>query len=138
MEALHTTARRGGVDHEAIWAPIGAVALLAARFFPFEGLSVGACPFRALTGLPCFSCGGTRAFMALTRLEIVDAVVMNPMAALLGTLAVAYVVHAMGVWLLGWHRWRPSVGDERARRALRFGAVAIILMNWTYLILVGR
>jgi hypothetical protein len=126
------------VDHEAIWGPLAILALLAARFFPFDLVSLGFCPWRALTGIPCPTCGGTRCMMELTRLDLPAALAMNPLVALAGLGAAAYAVHALGVWLLGWRRWRPSVSSPRAQRALRIGAVTALLLNWAYLILVGR
>lgn len=131
-------AAAGGVDHEAIWGPIGALALLAARFLPLDRLLLTPCPFHALTGLPCFSCGGTRSFMAFARLDLPHAIAMNPAAALLAAITAVYVVHALGVWVLGWHRWRPTLRSERSRRAVRVAAVAGLLLNWSYLIAVGR
>ncbi len=126
------------VDHEAIWGPLAILALLVARFFPFDLVSLGACPWRALTGIPCPTCGATRCIMELTRLDLGAALAMNPLAALVGLGAAVYAVHALGVWLLGWQRWRPSVSSSRVQRALRIGTVAALLLNWAYLILVGR
>ena len=138
MEALTSRARTGRVDHEAIWGPIGALALLAARFFPFDRLPLGACPFHALTGLPCFSCGGTRSFMALTRLDLLDAIALNPMAVALAAFTAVYTVHALGVWLAGWRRWGFTVPSPAFRRAIRIAVVAALALNWAWLILDGR
>jgi hypothetical protein len=123
------------VDHEAIWAPLAVLGFLIARFFPFELLNLGPCPWRFMTGVPCPTCGGTRAVMALSRLEVPAALELNPLVAAAGVAAAVYVVHALGVWLLGWRRWRPSVSSPRALMALRVGAVAALLLNWAYLVL---
>lgn len=129
---------RHPVDHEAIWGPLAILGLLVARFFPFDLVSLGACPWRALTGIPCPTCGATRCMMELTRLDLGAALAMNPLMALAGLGAAVYALHALGVWLLGWQRWRPSVSSPRAQRALRIGTVAALLLNWGYLILLGR
>ncbi|MGD8377477.1 MAG: DUF2752 domain-containing protein [Acidobacteriota bacterium] len=138
MDGTPAAASAGGVDHEAIWGPIGAVALLAARFLPLDRLPLTPCPLHALTGLPCLSCGGTRSFMAFARFDVPEAIAMNPLVAALAAITAVYVVHALGVWILGWRRWRPTLGSERSRRAVRVAAIAGLLLNWSYLIAVGR
>jgi hypothetical protein len=138
MDGAGTVTTAGGVDHEAIWGPIGALALLAARFLPLDRLPLTPCPFHALTGLPCFCCGGTRSFMAFARLDLPEAIAMNPLAAALAAITAVYAVHALGVWLLGWRRWRPTLRSEGARRRVRVAVVAGLLLNWGYLIAVGR
>jgi len=136
--ARDRSVRASAVDHELIWAPIATLILLAARFFPFEQFPIGWCPLLTVTGVPCLSCGGTRALMALTRLDLAAAFALNPLIAALGLAGVAYVVHALGVWLLGWRRWRPAMPSASARRALRIAVVVAIAINWGYLIVVGR
>ncbi len=140
METLQQPAgvREGRVDHEAIWAPIGAVILFAARFFPFDRFPLGACPFRALTGIPCLSCGGTRSLRAFTHLDLGEAFAMNPLVAALGWIAAAYLAHAVGVWVFGLPRWRPSIPSARWRNGLRLAAVSALVLNWTYLLAAGR
>lgn len=127
-----------GVDHEAIWAPIGSLALVAARLVPFDLIPVPPCLLRAVTGIPCPSCGGTRAFVALAHLDPLAALRMNPLVAAVGILAAVYVAHALGVWWLGWRRWRPRVDRPESRRLIRIAVVALLLLNWAYLIAVGR
>jgi len=124
--------------HEAIWAPIALVAFLAARFVPWEQLAFLVCPFHLLTGLPCLSCGGTRAFVALSHFDVAAALAMNPLAALMGMAGAAYVVHAAGVAMGGWPPWRPRVASASRRRAIRGAALAAVACNWAYLIAVGR
>ena len=124
--------------HEAIWAPIALLAFLAARFVPWNRLDFLVCPFHLLTGLPCLSCGGTRAFVALAHLDAASAFAMNPLAAAVGLAGAAYVVHATGVALGRWKPWRPRLASVPLRRALRGAALAAVAGNWAYLIAVGR
>lgn len=50
------------------------------------------CPVRAVVGIDCPGCGGTRALMALARGDIRQAARENAAAVLAGTVAVGYVV----------------------------------------------
>jgi hypothetical protein len=127
-----------GVHHEAIWGPLAILGLLAARFFPFDLISLGACPWRALSGVPCPTCGGTRALMELTRLDVAGALQMNPLVALAGLAAAVYAVHALGVLLLGRRRWRPDISSPQVLPMVRVGVVAALLLNWAYLMVAGR
>jgi uncharacterized protein DUF2752 len=133
---LSVTSR--SAPHEAIWAPIALAAFVAARFLPWDRLDFLVCPFHLLTGLPCLSCGGTRAFIALAHLDPATALAMNPLAAAIGIAGAAYVLHAVGVGLGAWRPWRPRLASERHRRAARAATVAAIALNWAYLIAVGR
>lgn len=66
-----------------------------------------ACPFRAVTGLDCPGCGGTRALFALTRGDVALALDHN----LVTTIALPVLVVAWALWLavrMGW-RQRPLV-----------------------------
>ena len=55
------------------------VLVLSAAYFQ---LPLG-CPFKAITGLPCPGCGGTRAFVALLHGQFMEAVMTNPLSVLL-------------------------------------------------------
>ena len=119
------------VVHEAIWAPIIVVAFAAARWFPFERVPLP-CPFRAITSLPCFTCGATRSMIALAQFDVVRALEMNPLVAIGGMLGIVYVLHSIRV-LFTKRPWRPEIP-----RIVRPGLIAAIAANWAYLVAVGR
>ena len=106
----------GEFDHEAIWGGLGLFMLLAARFFPFQKISLNICWFHRLTGLPCPSCGGTRAFAALTRGHFADGFRLNPLASIGFYLLLLYVSYC--AWTLLFQRPRLRLkgvsGRERA------------------------
>jgi hypothetical protein len=120
------------VVHEAIWAPLIASAFVAARFFPFEKISFLVCPFKAITSIPCLTCGGTRAMIALSRFDLLRAVEMNPLVTIAALCGALYVLHAIRV-LITQKPWRPAMP-----RMMRPGLIAAALLNWGYLIAVGR
>ena len=55
------------------------VLVLGAAYFQ---LPIG-CPFKAITGLPCPGCGGTRALIALLHGQVWTAITINPLSVLL-------------------------------------------------------
>lgn len=96
------------------------------------------CPFHAMTGLPCPTCGGTRALMALARLQWHEALVLNPLvtsaAVLWGPLMLAFALPARSA--------RRSPAEPALRlfgtSAGRLIFIAMIAANWAYLISAGR
>ena len=114
-------------------AGAGAAALLA-PLLPAIAPFVPACPFHALTGLPCPGCGATRAALALARGDLGGALAWNPLAALAligGVLACALAP----LWIAARGpvpRFAPAL-PARARLAL----VAALALNWAYLVVRG-
>jgi hypothetical protein len=122
--------------HEAIWGPLLAAGFLAARFYPFAEHPIIVCPFRTLTSIPCLTCGGTRAVMALVRFDFARAFEMNPLVALAACGAFLYLLHCLRV-LLTRTPWRPALPQLLSGR-MRPLLVAAVVVNWGYLIAVGR
>ena len=92
------------------------------------------CTFRTLTGIPCVSCGGTHAFQALSRGQIVKALHFNPLA----TTAVFGVAAWLLIILFQKREPHPPLSPTRRRRRNRcWGTVAVLILiaNWIYLIL---
>jgi hypothetical protein len=92
------------------------------------------CAFRALTGLPCPTCGTTRAALAVLRIDLGAAWAVNPLAtvAFLGFLAGGLVAP---VWV-----WAGGPLPRLSPRAWRVAAFVLLLAalaNWGYLLLSG-
>jgi hypothetical protein len=97
------------------------------------GAEVTLCRFRALTGLPCPTCGATRGAAALLRGDVGEAFAMNPLlmlvAAAVAVLLLARLVAGVGPAL----STRPGEG-----RWLFAGALLLVLLDWAYLVAAGR
>ncbi|HOX25114.1 MAG TPA: DUF2752 domain-containing protein [Candidatus Krumholzibacteria bacterium] len=94
----------------------------------------GPCPLRALSGLPCPTCGGTRALVALADGRLVAAVADNAL--------VTVAVLAVAAWSLGalaatvvpaWRR--RIVADAGDRRRLVVLGGGLIAAGWVWLLL---
>lgn len=113
----------------AFFAFTGQLARLAASLLP-------QCPFHALTGVPCPTCGTGRACIALAEGRFLDAILMNPLAVVGGALFLGYI----GGGLLAY--WRTGIFPEprfSGRRLfyLRVVMITLILTNWFYLYWTG-
>ena len=87
------------------------------------------CMWREITGVPCPTCGSTRAFFAASHGRIGEAFLLNP---LLGAAAAGG-----GAWLvlrLGFGRTLQLDLSTRGRRALWSAAAALLALNWGYVI----
>jgi hypothetical protein len=113
---------------------VATACLALSPFAPaFAGL-LPECPFRALTGLPCPTCGASRAALLLARFEPVEAFVRFPLAALGWTVLIAGGLAAGVAALLG--RGLPELPNRLSWPA-RIAVVAALLGNWVYLIATG-
>ncbi|HNW94116.1 MAG TPA: DUF2752 domain-containing protein [bacterium] len=91
------------------------------------------CLFRHYTGIPCPSCGATRACLCLLRGDVAGALAFNPGVVLGGVLLAAYLA-----W--GFARARRDSGHwPRGPHipAARWLALIAVLGNWWYVLTAG-
>jgi len=129
-------ARPGGVPVGAILAACGLVALGTIAVLHLDRLPFSLCVFKAVTGLPCMTCGTTRALARLARLDLGGALAMNPLVAL-GTLALLPWA-ATDLALLARGRTLSLELSPAAARMARIVAVTAVLANWAWLVAAGR
>jgi len=129
----------GAADREMIWGSVlGSAGVLGAGWLRL-GLPTPLCPFHALTGIPCPSCGTTRAAGCLLRGDFAGALEWNPLGTLLLGGALLYVAYAAIVSGFRLRRvgWCGGRGSGRLS-GLRLAAVLLLGLNWLYLITTGR
>ena len=127
----------GELDPELLWGSLGGAVLALVHSGLKPSLLGVPCLFKAMTRLPCPSCGMTRSWEALGRLEFPLAFRMHPLLAA-GYFALwLYVPYALGACLGLWPRVRilPSPGQSRL---LRLGAISAAALTWIFLIWDGR
>jgi hypothetical protein len=125
----------GGHDSELVWGSILLLAALLATAWLLSGIATPRCLLHAATGIPCPTCGMTRATWHLLRGEIGAAFLLNPLmtAALLG--APLYVGYAAVVVVGRLPRLRLEGLSKTEAKLVRFVAVGLLVANWIYLLL---
>lgn len=127
-------------DHERLWLSVGlagaALALLWQASGPSE-LPIFRCPFKTLTGYPCITCGGTRAFFALLHGAPLDALRFNPLVSIFLIACVFYGIYAAIVATFDLPRVRIT-WPARHATFLRATAWTVLAANWIFLIADGR
>ena len=100
--------------------------LLASRFLePPQALNV--CLFNLVTGLPCMTCGLTRAFHAISLGNLRDAMAYHPLSPFLYGLAISHLLVAV-LRLLGWRA--RLLRTPRPVRAMVAGTLGLLLFSW--------
>lgn len=119
----------------------GAAAVLsAALVFLAPGLLARAraalppCPVKALAGAPCPACGSGRALVALSRLDVAQALRLNPLFSAAALAFLAGGLAALALALAG----RGVPEPRTLPLALRVAAVLALAANWAFLLLDGR
>lgn len=112
------------------WLAAGAAASVVLALKGVPGL-IGGCPFHRALGLPCPTCGTTRALEALLAGRWLPALALNPLAAIALVLgAIALLIAPL--WVL--RGWPVPSAREPWPRSIRLGLLAIVLANWAYLV----
>ena len=88
------------------------------------------CVFRNVTGVPCPTCGSTRAALAAVQGRPFDAIVFNPFVTVAGALAIAWLVMRVGF------RRRIEIDLAPRHRTLVWIVLGVLFgANWVYVIL---
>ncbi len=122
------------LDHELIWLGVSVASLVGAWVWFRLALPLPGCPFHAITGLPCPTCGMTRALRSSFHRDWQTAAGFNPLAFLSYAGVVVYDVYAAIVLAFRLPRLRWDKISPRAGWMVRCGAIAAILGNWAWLI----
>ena len=117
--------------HLEVFAALFALSFLAARLLPLLAVPY-VCPFRALTGLPCATCGMTHAFVHLAHGEVSAALAASPLGAMLA--ACAWLLAAGDAVRLALAMPAPRLGAN-ASRVLVGAGLAALLANWAFLVI---
>jgi hypothetical protein len=126
--------RRAAVGILEVYAALAIGSFLVARFVPILELVHYPCPFLALTGLPCGTCGMTHAFVLLAHGDVAEALRWSPAGAVLA--AVGWTAACADVVRVAAGRSLPAVTPSLLRRASIAG-VAAFLVNWAWLMVRG-
>ena len=123
----------GRIEFGIIYGAIAMLALYAARF-PRIITFPSSCVFKRIAGIPCPTCGSTRAVLHLSHGEIIAALAFNPLTSSCFLAAVLYFLYSLITLAPGIPRVGIAFSDTE-KNALLAGAGALAMMNWLYLIL---
>lgn len=120
----------------ALLGALAALGLLAAGVFHVDRLGLTVCMLKGVTGIPCPTCGGTRALAHLAHFDIAGAFALNPLV----TLGFAAVIPWALADLVLLRRGRALDLELSGRGARWVGllAAAALALNWLYLLANGR
>jgi hypothetical protein len=134
-EAVNQRPSHAARRRQSVWLLLGLLAGIGAvRLAAQWGWLVPVCGFRALTGLPCPLCGGTRSLLAWSRLDFASALASNP---LLFVVCAGLGVGA-GLGFAGFGGWSPLAARARAclrQRWAKAALAAALALNWLYLLI---
>ena len=120
----------------AVFGAIGLAAAVAIRVLHLDRIPWTLCVFKGLFGLPCPTCGSTRALGRLSALDFAGALAMNPFTTLAAVVVAAWALADLALLPRG-----QALSVEASRPvafALRVGALVLFLANWVYLLAAGR
>ncbi len=133
---LRLRARTDSLPLGAIFLALGAVAALGVGVLHLDRLPFLFCAFHAVTGLPCLTCGATRALADLAQGDVRAAMAMNPLATLAAFAIVPWGLVDLALLTRG--RALALVVAPASARVLRAAGITAVLVNWAYLVAVGR
>jgi hypothetical protein len=132
MQVIKVKRRRGQIEFGIICGVIALLVLAAARFLPVLAMAPS-CAFKALTGLPCPTCGSTRSIVHLAHADLISAMSMNPLICTVFLAAVPVLLYCIVTLVFDRPRIRFTLSNEE-KNFFRICAFVIVLSNWLYLL----
>jgi hypothetical protein len=124
---------RNEVDHELLWFAVSLGGLVTAAAWIAFGLPWPVCWFHQLTSHPCATCGATRAAVAFFHGDMLGALRWNPLAFAVYVGIAAFDAYAFSFLAILAPRLRISFRATE-KKFLRGSAIAVLLLNWVYLL----
>ena len=124
----------GERDEELIWGTIISLSGFFAACWIWLGLPTLSCPFHVITGIPCPTCGITRAFSCLLNGDPRTAFLFNPLAVSILLGIAIYLVYAAVVVVVKMPRLRWNPMSRLQKAMIRASVISLVAMNWIYLI----
>ncbi len=121
-------------DHELIWFGVSVATIGGAAAWLAMGLPWPRCPFFAVTGLPCLTCGATRAALAFLHGDFLSAWKWNPLATVAFCGVIAFDLYAAVVLVGRRPRLRIVDWTGTEKNAARIAAISLLALNWIYLL----
>lgn len=114
-----------------LWGGTALTLVLASPLGPLLASGLPYCPLKSWTGLPCPTCGATRTALALARFDFATAFGLSPLVTLAWVFLVAGGLIAGVAALAG--RGVPELPRE-IPLGWRVAVLAVVLLNWVYLV----
>jgi hypothetical protein len=121
-------------NHELVWLAVSAGAVAAGAVWLGLGLPWLRCPFLAVTGYPCLTCGATRCAIALLHGNLPLAWSWNPLAFVAFCAVALFNLYALIVLVAGSPRLRVIDWTGAEKNAIRIAVIVLIAVNWAYLL----
>jgi hypothetical protein len=123
-----------GPDHELIWLGVSVAVLAGGAAWLAMSLPWPRCPFFALTGLPCVTCGATRCTLAFLHGNVLSGLRWNPLAAVALCAVIAFDLYAAVVLLGRTYRLRVVSWTAAEKKMARVAVIGLLALNWIYLL----
>jgi hypothetical protein len=121
-------------NHELVWLVVSVAAAAGGMVWLRLGLPWLNCPFRAVTGYPCLTCGATRCAIAFSHGDLSMASAWNPLAFVAICGVALFDLYAAVVLLTRGPRLRVVDWTRGEKNAVRIAVVVLIIANWAYLV----
>jgi uncharacterized protein DUF2752 len=121
-------------NHELVWLAVSVATAIGGAIWLDLGFPTLRCPFLAVTGYPCLTCGATRCAIAFAHGNFSGAWLWNPLALVALCFVVVFDVYAAIVLIARSPRLVLVDWTWPEKNAVRIAVVALIVLNWIYLL----
>ena len=128
----------GELDHELLWLGLSVGGVAMAAIWLGLRLPWPQCLFLSLTNHPCLTCGATRSAVQFCQLHFGQAWRWNPLAFAFYCGLTVFDAYAVIVLLTRAPRLRIADMTLKEKRTIRILVVALLILNWGYLLFTWR